>query len=647
MREEKTLKIRSKTIFGTKLFNYRFDKNNNNLKEIFNEWDIFISDSLNKGNIHFSITINIPTNYKNKEELHNILKMHPIEAINPEIGDYCGETKYSKYFFINDSLRLGECDNHTELYEYIYTIIIESKTVSWFFVTTEENKNGYLHLHGLFSMKNFMDYNELIKINISNTLKKRFSNCDILIKNLNRDKNIKDWVIYLHSEKIMVFQPIFYCINYEYFLLIKERFDLVYKKNYNLHNTPTDFLKKIYKNIEINDDIHLYVYCYFMEDFYFKGNGCLLKKNKITKETMIDLVIYFIILNNLYIYKKGVYEKIQGTQISYKFVDTLDNFIFNNFEKNIITFFSKNYPIHFEGFDFWYLIKTFKINSEEILLNINKLSLNILKVNFNLIEFNDGIYNTNQNKFKQFNQNKELVLVKQKNQETNFEYTNESTIKYYNKSFGWVRKTYPKCWRDSLLYALDNNEQIFLELCIFLGQILSFVGLPNETKERFLYVYGPTNTGKTTFLAKFLINYFTLDNVGFITEHSNFKFQDLNNKLIVILDEFKYDKKFRGDFLKLLSGETLLIPKKYEKEHIRITNNCGLILSNSFITEEMEKDEEVRKAMLARIKWMNLKRQLKNISKGINRNILDEESNIVIFCVKQYHSFVKGIKKIK
>jgi hypothetical protein len=43
----------------TDYFNYCFPRGNNNLKEIFNTWDIFINNSLNNGHSHFSITINL------------------------------------------------------------------------------------------------------------------------------------------------------------------------------------------------------------------------------------------------------------------------------------------------------------------------------------------------------------------------------------------------------------------------------------------------------------------------------------------------------------------------------------------------------------------------------------------------------------
>jgi hypothetical protein len=71
----------------TTCFNYCFPKGNNNLREIFNKWDVFINDSINIGQSHFAITINlpdiIPSNCTTsiRQEYTNVLKMHPFEVL--------------------------------------------------------------------------------------------------------------------------------------------------------------------------------------------------------------------------------------------------------------------------------------------------------------------------------------------------------------------------------------------------------------------------------------------------------------------------------------------------------------------------------------------------------------------------------------
>jgi hypothetical protein len=68
-----------------------------------------------------------------------------------------------------------------------------------------------------------------------------------------------------------------------------------------------------------------------------------------------------------------------------------------------------------------------------------------------------------------------------------------------------------------------------------------------------LYIYGQSNTKKTTLIAKPLINFFELKNIGFITNNLNFNFQNIIDKKVAILDEFKYSKNNKEQLLKLFA----------------------------------------------------------------------------------------------
>ena len=41
---------------------------------------------------------------------------------------------------------------------YVKDIWNFTKLSSWYFITTEENEEGYIHLHGILAIKNIMDY---------------------------------------------------------------------------------------------------------------------------------------------------------------------------------------------------------------------------------------------------------------------------------------------------------------------------------------------------------------------------------------------------------------------------------------------------------------------------------------------------------
>ena len=68
-------------------FNYSY-KSKNNLKEIFNAWDIFIDESMNSGNSHFAITINIPDSFRDKKDYKDLLKNKPIYFSERDKKDY-------------------------------------------------------------------------------------------------------------------------------------------------------------------------------------------------------------------------------------------------------------------------------------------------------------------------------------------------------------------------------------------------------------------------------------------------------------------------------------------------------------------------------------------------------------------------------
>tara|TARA_B110000977_G_C10839231_1_gene401288 strand:+ start:127 stop:429 length:303 start_codon:yes stop_codon:yes gene_type:complete len=68
-------------------FDYSY-KSKNNLKEIFNAWDFFIDESVNSGNSHFSITINIPDSFRDKKYFKDLLKNKPIYFSERDTKNY-------------------------------------------------------------------------------------------------------------------------------------------------------------------------------------------------------------------------------------------------------------------------------------------------------------------------------------------------------------------------------------------------------------------------------------------------------------------------------------------------------------------------------------------------------------------------------
>jgi hypothetical protein len=615
-------------------------KKPNNLKEIYNSWDIFINWSINNGNSHLSFTINLPPiNIKNyflvngkyyvKDEhgnLHyadyfyfynnckNILKLHPI---------YKNTDNYKEYNKRKSDLF---CDPSYLLFLFRDDIHYFNKLISWEFITTEENENGILHLHGIISYKNLIDFNKNIKNNILNNIKFKNKDCDVVLKDLNSFKDIKGWIQYLHKDKILIFPPKFkISLKYEQFLI--NNFYDSYNKNYNIKNK----LEILNKNH--NDSLEIENLIYFEEaDNYTNIQGIILNKNEINENIFIDLILNYLLFNDYFLFNDIVYEKIKDTLISYKKIGTLKEIVFDGFEKNIILYFLKNFPCQFIGFDFYFLIKTFKNKMENNILKIKNLSTNKIILNFSYLEFNDGIYDLEENKF-----------INKKN----FFKNNLATIKYYNKSYSSVRQNKPNEWICGIKNALGkNNIEDFTTICLFIASF--FQKKSEDKKKNFLYIHGESNTGKTTYLTKVLTRYYGFENVGSIVNSTNFKFQDLQNKLLVVMDEFKYSSSSSTDFLKLLGGEQLLTTQKYSKDHIVIDKLMGLILSNYLF---IEKNDSVNKALQERLYIIKFLYTVDKNSMNINENLKNEEANIIIFCNKLYFSFFgkksTRIKKLK
>ena len=82
----------------------------------------------------------------------------------------------------------------------------EDLLTTWIFTIVEENKEGYVHLHGILAIKNIIDYNKNIKGNLLSMFKENWSFSDVVIKDLNNFKDIKGWVRYLHQNNRWVFK---------------------------------------------------------------------------------------------------------------------------------------------------------------------------------------------------------------------------------------------------------------------------------------------------------------------------------------------------------------------------------------------------------------------------------------------------------
>lgn len=508
--------------------------------------------------------------------------------------------------------------NHKEKKTLLFNILKNKlNCLTNLYIIFEENKKKEDHLHGVIVVKNITDFNINLKNNIMNTLKDIYE-LDVVVKHANTFLDVKNWITHYMWKDVDNWQ-----IPSKLWFLKKDQqiyADFLDLAHYELEDTnfKTETAGFSYEELELNE-----------------FNGCKIIKNSLEKETIIDLALYYIMFNKLYIYKNHIYRKIDNSLISYEKIDTVKNEIYNNFKEKVIPFFIKKFPLHFTNFDFYSLIKKYLKTNEKLIEEIWDLTSNRIEPDFSLLEFKDGVYSIKYNKF----------IPKKFSNKFPKEF---ATIKYYNKTFKHLGE--PQRWIKDICKALNCNEkefeknEIFLELCCYIANIFH----KNKiyfSKKRVLYIHGDSNTKKSTLIAKPLVGYFGIENVGFISESKNFKFQHLSGKKVGIIDEFKYDPNFAQEYLKLFAGEVTVTEKKYAKDHKIIEDLPIIILSNNLINE---KDKKISEALFNRIFTVEFKKTLESqnkeekidttkIDKQIDDILKEEEPKIIKFCNKIFY----------
>ena len=467
---------------------------------------------------------------------------------------------------------------------------------------------------------------------------------DIKIESLLYFKDIKNWIIYMHKDiYIWNYTGSLSCLEmYRADIFMNRLGDIYWVRIVNpiikikialrwlivsiksLDKVRFDYFCKFYENIKIEDNIRLKEYKNSLNivNVFF---GVKLTHNKIDQRTLINILQYYLILNEYYIYNDNIYEKIKDSKISYKLVGNLVDILYNKFQENVILFFLNNFENYFKGFDFSYLLDNFFIKNKNVIESIKDLSTQRIEPNFGLIEFTDGIYSIKYDRF----------ISKKHN--CNF-LKKLSTIKYYNKSYNWIRQNKPYNWIGGLKNALNikNNELInenYVRLCLHM-----VVPIHKDlffNKKSTLFIYGESNTGKTTLISNVLSDYFGSENIGSIISAKNFKWQDLIGKILGIIDEGRYNSSMSSDLLKITGQENIIIEKKYSKEHIVINPIPLIILTNTLFEDKNKLIDEALKNRLYMIEFINKisKENLKNSNKF--KNILkNEEANIIVYCNK-------------
>jgi hypothetical protein len=488
-------------------------------------------------------------------------------------------------------------------------------TTTYIFITAEKNKKGIMHLHLLIGIRNFMDYNYTLKNNLSLALKFyvagtgiSVSPCDIKVDSLLYFKDIKNWGMYIFKDK------------FKWRLPAKLLMLDIYKDSNFYNHLHFNFTCRIELKIE--------------QELFRSSNeksnimvGIKLIHNKLSREVLLDILQYYLVLNNYFIYKDDIYEKVEGYSISYKLIGGVKKTLYDYFHKNVINFFVLNYSHYFEGFDFQYLLKKYFLKHKTDILKLGEISTQRINPDFSLMEFTDGIYSIKYDRFFPKSDHKPFS-------------ENISTVKYYNKTFLHVRRDKPKIWINGLRNALGvtgniENNKDFINICLYLVNILH---KDVFTKKSTLFVYGMSNSGKTTYLVKPIEHYLGNENIGSVTSSKNFKYQDLEDKLVGVMDEGRYNPSMSSDLLKIMGKENIKVDKKFS-DHISINPVPLFILSNEMFRD---KNPSLDKALKNRMYIIEFINEVLQNNMNFSQLLKDENVNILVFANKLFFKLKMG-----
>lgn len=515
-----------------------------------------------------------------------------------------------------------------ETLKLFWTVQTNFLTWSGTIVSAEKSDNNLLHSHGIIILKNLTGYPKNIELNIKQFFKKNLS-YDVKINNLPSFIDIKRFFMYIYKNKDTGF--FLNSVNYN----INEQ---------DLYADLVDFLEgedwfyEIF-NKTILDHDRTYITQNKASKLYFdkfkKINGIVFNHKKNLKEISIDFIFnlftFYILANDIVFYNDKYFIKKKNTLITYE-LWCVKNKLLEKYDE-IVQFFINYNSNYVNNFDFFDLRRSNVVwnNLDSKLQNIDK-TVNIkINIDYTLIEFKDGVFNLKTN-----------VFYNKKNLNVSSVFIHKGTLKHTKNTYKY--KKIPKLWLTTISKALQYNVSEIVEFLSYLGMIFS-TNYEEMKKKRVLFIFGESNTFKTTIIAELFINFYGQENVAFLTQSKNFPFQNFENKMIAVLDEFKYYDTLHTEYLKLFENREIIIDKKFKDAIVVNPLNIVIISNEDFIQNQNDVDKQ--KALQNRIKTFTFhKNFLKNLDDQLKEKFSEENLDIVIFVSKFYHE-IYGAKKDK
>lgn len=132
------------------------------------------------------------------------------------------------------------------------------------------------------------------------------------------------------------------------------------------------------------------------------------------------------------------------------------------------------------------------------------------------------------------------------------------------------------------------GRQKFLQ-CLEVLRTLLF--RPEGDRQRWPFFYGPSSTGKTSFVARWIKQYYYAEDR--VAASGNFAGGDMSDsKRIVLLEEFKSEKMSRSAFVQLLDcGQQVVEPKGQPARNV--TNNAVKVLDGNWLPEYKDDSDAI------------------------------------------------------
>jgi hypothetical protein len=244
---------------------------------------------------------------------------------------------------------------------------------------------------------------------------------------------------------------------------------------------------------------------------------------------IVDYLNFFFALHNIFILKGSLYQKIDVSLNSYRYLGPSEIV-----KSNFIEYMTELDANISESFDIYALYLTFSNNSDEIIETLSSGFSNSNKtLNLDVLEFKDGLYLAYNDTFIDISNKIEIDSLSEK-----FLFT-----RYYSYSY----KTYlcekdagPKLWQSKLLQNLSKEDFIFFSL-IF--RSILFSSDEKQTKKNTLFLTGVPDSGKYFLVLDIAKLSAGIESESSLSSDGLFFFENLLDKTLAIIEEVDYSIK--------------------------------------------------------------------------------------------------------